>query len=525
MFLSLRSCFLGLLITFSCGMMASESVRKRSPWETTSAKDGVELVDRSELKISDDSSIFALHAFPASTLHEGSSGYTFLNWSSMAKHVTTRTPLACFGILNGFQAERCNKEGFDKARVCQIILTVKDPQAGSTQPRACTILNFASDPKQFVVKGAETCDLKLSKAQRSTIAFELRETDASKQDWSTFSDEKAFAKYTMDIAQTVNCADHIFWYAVSKREGFLSRRAVILENHRDKFYALSGQRCIQIKSLRDPTQGPEDGFDIIRLPRPDGLQLHDVWNKGHGQNGWLGAFASPFGLYLRFRDDSLSVAREAWLKGDNRFNEENRGIKTSQQWRIQGFGPGTTAPEVFEAMKSIEWLVVPIRCFQIGGLTTCMVAADGPPKHMKINTDLGVLLIEPYKAMPRNKFSQKPKPQPSKGSADRVQTQSMKAFKQDIVQSRSQGLKAQVMADPWADWKSNDLTSRVNALEKRLSGVESEQKSTREQLDGLQNSQQSNFNCLMQAIHELKGLSSASSTPITSPAAKAAKLS
>ena len=54
------------------------------------------------------------------------------------------------------------------------------------------------------------------------------------------------------------------------------------------------------------------------------------------------------------------------------------------------------------------------------------------------------------------------------------------AFKQDIAQSRSQGSKAQVMADPWADWKSNDLTSRVNALEKRLSGVESEQKSTRE---------------------------------------------
>ena len=101
----------------------------------------------------------------------------------------------------------------------------------------------------------------------------------------------------------------------------------------------------------------------------------------------------------------------------------------------------------------------------------------------------------------------------------------MEEFKQDIVHNRSQGSKAQVLADPWADWKSNDLTSRVSALEKRLSGAESEQKSTREQLDGLQNSQQSNFNCLMQAIHELKGLSSASSTPIASPAAKAAKLS
>ena len=85
--------------------------------------------------------------------------------------------------------------------------------------------------------------------------------------------------------------------------------------------------------------------------------------------------------------------------------------------------------------------------------------------------------------MPRNKFSQKSKPQP--GSADRVQTQSMKAFKQDIAQSRSQGSKAQVMADPW-DGKSNDLTCKVNNLEKRLSGVESEQKSTREQLDCLQ---------------------------------------
>ena len=92
---------------------------------------------------------------------------------------------------------------------------------------------------------------------------------------------------------------------------------------------------------------------------------------------------------------------------------------------------------------------------------------------------------------PNSRKKKKSKPQP--GTADRVQTQSMKAFKQDIVQSRSQGSKAQVMADPWADWKSNDLTSRVNALEKRLSGVESEQKSTREQLDGLQNSQQSNF--------------------------------
>ena len=62
------------------------------------------------------------------------------------------------------------------------------------------------------------------------MAFELRETDASKQDWSTFSDEKAFAKYTMDIAQTVNCADHIFWY-VSKRE-FSVTEIRHLENHR-----------------------------------------------------------------------------------------------------------------------------------------------------------------------------------------------------------------------------------------------------------------------------------------------------
>ena len=182
-----------------------------------SAKDGVELVDRSELKISDDSSS-SLCFF----CFNNARGIHLSELELLAKHVTTRTPLACFEILNRFQAERCNKEGFDKARVCQIILTVKDPQAGSTQPRACTILNFASETKEFVVKGAETFDLKLSKAQRSTIAFE------------------------------------------------------------------------------------------------------HVWNKGHGQNGWVGGFASPFGLYLWF--DYLSGA------------------------------------------------------------------ADGPSKHMKINTDLGVLL-------------------------------------------------------------------------------------------------------------------------------------
>ena len=139
------------LVTFSCGMMASESVWKRSPWETISAKDGVELVDRSELKISDDSSS-SLCFF----CFNNARGIHLSELELLAKHVTTRTPLACFEILNRFQAERCNKEGFDKARVCQIILTVKDPQAGSTQPRACTILNFASETKEFVVKGAET---------------------------------------------------------------------------------------------------------------------------------------------------------------------------------------------------------------------------------------------------------------------------------------------------------------------------------------------------------------------------------
>ena len=72
------------------------------------------------------------------------------------------------------------------------------------------------------------------------------------QDWFTFSNEKDFAKYIMDITQTVSCADHIFWYAVSKREGFMSRGAVVLENHQDKSYALSGalsgQRMPKVRS-------------------------------------------------------------------------------------------------------------------------------------------------------------------------------------------------------------------------------------------------------------------------------------
>ena len=150
-------------------------------------------------------------------MHEGSTFLDWSSWQSMSPPV-----LLWHALMKRFQAEQCNKEGFGKARVCQIILTVKDPQAGSTQPRAWTILNFASETKEFVVKEAETFDLKLSKAQRSTIAFE------------------------------------------------------------------------------------------------------HVWNKGHGRNGWVGGFASPFGLYLWF--DYLSGA------------------------------------------------------------------ADVPSKHMKINTDLGVLL-------------------------------------------------------------------------------------------------------------------------------------
>ena len=77
-------------------------------------------------------------------------------------------------------------------------------------------------------------------------------------------------------------------------------------------------------------------------------------------------------------------------------------------------------------------------------------------------------------------------------------------------------------SDPWATYNSSALGKRVDALEKKISGIEVEQKSTRETVDELKTSQQNGFNSLLAAIHDLKKLqgSSASSSPVPSPPTK-----
>ena len=161
-------------------------------------------------------------------------------------------------------------------------------------------------------------------------------------------------------------------------------------------------------------------------------------------------------------------------------------------------------------MNETYWNVVPLKCIQTNGLSTCVVASAADPPQSKYQTNLGSLLISPQVPRPR-----------SQGRRRIVGDKGTKQITESVVAKNSPGGSSS-QSDPWATYNSSALGKRVDALEKKISGIEVEQKSTRETVDELKTSQQNGFNSLLAAIHDLKKLqgSSASSSPVPSPPTK-----
>ena len=176
-----RSFLFLVYVFFACVAMAIVPSR-RGPWESGVSKQGVQLVDRSELCMGDGSNILSCGSFCASTLHEGSRGVTFLVFATLKKSVALRTQSACAGILNGFQHDRCLQLGIPKDRVEQVVLTLVDETAQLTEPRACTVVNFAHSSALFIKKSADIIEIELAEEEKTTFAFEMRKGDSDPQE-------------------------------------------------------------------------------------------------------------------------------------------------------------------------------------------------------------------------------------------------------------------------------------------------------------------------------------------------------
>ena len=508
-----------VLLLISNSFDAMSAPRKRGPWESSLMKDGIQLADRTELSIEDGSSILSLCNFFASNLHEGSRGFTFLVWQTLKRCASLRTQAACAGILNGFQKDRCVQLGIQADRISQVVLTLSDDTSSVTEPRACTIINFAISNKLFVGKSDDIFDIELEEQDKCTVAFEMRKGDSDAAEWGSFSEPAAFKKYAEEIFERTGRAPKAFWHSVYKRDDYVVRKVVAPIACKDVLYPLSGQKSIQIKCVRSSGDPPEPGFDIIRLTKPQPFVLHKIWSAGMTQQGWQGAFASPYGVFLRFSDSHLAKAREHWLQDDIRFNQDNRGVKLSKQWKVQGFGPGTTMPDAQAALHSVGWNVVPLRCFQPNGLTVCVVASEQDPPQNKYLTNLGSLLISANVVNPKPRASRKEDQRFHAATAEKENVNSSSARSRPPLQE----VKAPSdQVDPWANYANAALSKRVDALEKRMGGIEAEQKSTREVVDELRSSQETGFTSLLAAIKDLKQThcSSAASSPILSPPMK-----
>eukprot|EP00435_Cladocopium_sp_Y103_P030645 s1324_g7.t1 len=497
---------------------------KRCPWETSGNKQGIELADRTELAIADGSSIMALHQISCDTLHPGAQGITFLTMQSMKRNMKLSTHDPCVGIIKGFQKQQLVKAGVDKDRMQQVVAVLRDTTTLVVEPRAITLVNFADDPTQYVFKDETACDIKLPDQPMVNIIFEIRQKSTSVEFWRAFADSRSFSKYTLQVIEKADKENEAVFYPTVCKDDYVFRRAVIPSSIRDIVYAQSGFKGITVKAIRQTDQHMEDGLEIIRLP-DEKRPLHALWLDGHETPGWLGVFNTALATFVRVADSKIDEARKHWIPDDPRWNSRNRGLKLSLFFKVQGFTPGINIPDATRILEEVGWTIVVLRTFQSAELTTLIVGADKEPPQTRLVSNLGTIMISPVDTKNRS-------------------TLAKKSFKTDVVSrnvvtkkqqedkstaSSSTPSSSTTMSDPWASAAAARTSSRVDALEKRMTALSAQvdkvEKAHGDQLTLLKDSQDRGFQQLLEAICQLKGGVSTSSTPVASPAAKIQKLS
>ena len=500
----------------SCKMETGSSSAVRCTWESRAGKPGLTLADSAELSLPTGAVCKSLPNVPAEQIHESAEGYSFVSLARSQELITMRTIRPFILVLKGFVKHKLKEGVEDEQRVCQLILTVFDHVSNKEEPRALTLINLAADGCDYICKTHHDSALELSDEVKIPVFIEIRKSEAALADWNSFGSAEAFAVYSESLMKSTALSHRVVLHKVVEKDEYTMRRVLVPTDSRDTLYRKSGQCSVQIRAARLPTDPSETGLEVMRVYGERDLAA--VTRAGESIPGWLGAFASNGAFYIRTDDKHIKEARKFWFEADERFDDDNIALKCAKQFRVQGFTAGTTCKDVRATLKAAGWNVVPLRVIHIQELATAIVASDKDPGSWKIASSLGTLLITSEDRKPR-KIAATSKGTPLQALRDESKTKNPMPFMASAQPSTAVPLPARqgqsLLPAPYAGMASRieQLEVEMKGVHQSIAGLEEGQKNTNVKLQSLQDSQNTGFSQLLDAIKDIKGEIASHSSP------------
>lgn len=506
---------------------------RRAPWETNAHSDGLSLADLDELCWPGLWSASDVSHVPSDQINSGAQGLCFVTQTTLLEYRCFRSSAMFVFVTKGFVKERLLKHKFEEDRIIEASLSVHDPVLKQDTPRALTLVNCSDDPTDWVTISDPEVAVKVSQINRMGVFVEIRQSQAVPRDWETFSDVAKFDNYIKQILQTARCENTAIQYKSFQREGYLAKRLLIPTEMRDQIYARSGLHSIQVRPIRAWEDAPESGLELLPLDTKE--LLGDLAQTHHQRDGFLGMFQTGRTIYYRTSDATISDARKMWYPDQDRWTPDNIQVKAIHHWKISGFPTGTSAQEVAETLTSLGVAAVPTKQLHFRELCVVFAFSAKEPMHLKFQTNIGIIRLEKLEPQKRAVKQIKdasviaPTPSfPAKGKG-KGKTKIQTSPSSPISTIPSAPVTPSTSAPSSAP--SSSMASRVAILEQRLDGVQkdiqvvrSEYHELKTSVHAIEKKQDKGFSDLMEAIGALKGLpSSASSTPVKSPASKKAK--
>lgn len=508
--------------------LLSKAASLRCPWESKPNLPGVRLGSDDQVvappSLVDEEWDF-LHA---SLLHQGSVGVAFVTLPTLKANKDLRTsgPLLC--IVKGIQCATLQSMGFEKDRLEESIISIKDGVQQTEEARCVTLVNMAFSSDDFWTLPTPVDAIEVSSVDRVAIFAEIRADHATKEDWQQYKDPQVFAQFVRETVRSVASISDSIFYKTHVKEGYLCQRLQLPARSKFALYQRSGVHSIQFRAVMEAVSPPEVGMELIPL-KGDTLPLSKEFEKLAAIAGHLGVFKTQHQTFLRVKDESLAAARSQIYGGDDRFSDWNRGTKAVHMFKIQGFGVGTHFREVVAFSQEIGWKCVPHRVINLQDLSVHFAFAEAPPEQSRYFSSRGTILIMECDQRP-NKMGKIQNAQHMQKRTANARPNPKMAPRQAKADSEQKGPPPKTPQTFPGFPPSNALSARVETLEKQMKEVRAEvsevkeaQINTHKEVKQLSDNQNRGFERLMDAIANLQASSSASTTPVHSPPHKMAR--
>ena len=495
-----------------CAIAMPASLAKRSPWESTAGKTGVCLADVEELSLCTGSTCKGFKCVPVDQLHESSSGFAFMTFQRLQDWCMFRTSGPFAAILKGFICDKVVTLGFESNRVSEVVVTIWDAIAHSTESRAVTLVNLSLDESDWICPTHSDTALDLESDPKIVLLVELRKTDAALSDWQAFGNREAFDSYIESLVTASGIRDRSVLHRTNAKDGYLAKRIQIPKTSRNYVYKKSGQNSIQLRAARSTGDPQEENIEILRIFGEANLADYSKVAESHEFS--YGVFASQGAVYTRVCSEKLAEARKFWFPQDERFDAGNLGVKCKLHYRVQGLPAGTTLGAVRDVLREIGWEVVPLRVWHLAELASAIVACETEPKQTKVFTNLGSLLI-----------SREEKPMMKRKDTTRVVlSQAVPASQATPSSSLPSSVASVTGVRPYAGQSllpppppNPELLARVEMLEKQMGETTSTIKVVQSEQADMKQQIHSGFRDMMQALQEMKDMQAAAASTTSSP--------